>query len=270
MIKNVDIERVSDLIRAVAAEEIRPRFQSLGKEDIHIKSHPGDLVTEADVQAERQLTARLPALLAGSVVVGEEAVFAEPEVINALFQDAPVWVVDPVDGTSNFARGDARFACMVALVHGGKTIAGWIYDVVQDVMWAAEQGSGVYRQQERITLCPDVTMPLAEMAGSLGPKPYKPTRSRFSHWLRHGSAAHDYIALMQGRMQFVGYNRLMPWDHAAGSMMYVEAGGVTGLLSGDAYRPTIHQGYLLMAQTAELWTEVQGLVLEEHAAKASS
>lgn len=270
MIQNVDIERVSDLIRAVAAEEITPRFQSLGKGDIHIKSHPGDLVTEADVQAERQLTARLPALLAGSVVVGEEAVFAQPEVIKALFEDAPVWVVDPVDGTSNFARGNPRFACMVALVQRGKTISGWIYDVVQDVMWSAELGSGVYRQDERITISPNLAMPLAEMAGSLGPKPYKPTRSRFAEWLRHGSAAHDYIAMMQGRMQFVGYNRLMPWDHAAGSMMVAEAGGVAGLLSGEPYGPTIHQGYLLVAQTPDLWAEVQGMVLEERAAKASS
>jgi fructose-1,6-bisphosphatase/inositol monophosphatase family enzyme len=267
MTRKIDIDGVSALIRDVAAQEILPRFQSLSADDIHVKSHPGDLVTEADVQAERQLTARLPDLLAGSKVVGEEAVFATPEVMTILFGEAPVWVVDPVDGTANFARGDEKFACMVALVDRGQTIAGWIYDPVHDVMWSGEQGSGVYCQDQKITLSRDVT-DLSAMRGSLGPRPYKPTRKHFKTWLRHGSAAHDYIALMKGRMQFASYNRLMPWDHAAGVMLYAEAGGKSRLLDGQAYAPTIHQGCLLLAQDADLLEQIGGFVEEERAARA--
>src|SRR5262245_52401902 len=114
----IDLESVDELIRAVAAEQILPRFRRLASHEVHEKS-PGNLVTIADVEAERALTRELRQRLPGSVVVGEEAVAADPQVLDLLGGEAPVWILDPVDGMMNFTRSVARFAVMVALSRRG-------------------------------------------------------------------------------------------------------------------------------------------------------
>src|ERR1700730_15726265 len=124
-----DAEKVGRLIAEIAAAEVMPYFQKLGHGDITEKG-PGDLVTVADVAAERRLSAVLTDLLPGSLVVGEEAAAADPGVLEALAGDAPVWVIDPIDGTANFAEGKPVFAVMVALVRRGETVMAWIHDPV--------------------------------------------------------------------------------------------------------------------------------------------
>src|SRR5437879_2711858 len=110
---SVDLERVTGLIEETAALEILPRFRKLAAGDIREKE-PGDLVTVADEAAEARLTPLLTALLPGSLVLGEEAAAADPKLLNRLLGDHPVWVIDPVDGTGNFAAGRPAFAVMVA------------------------------------------------------------------------------------------------------------------------------------------------------------
>ncbi|MGW0584667.1 inositol monophosphatase family protein, partial [Streptomyces sp. NPDC002920] len=100
---------VEDAIRQAAATEIMPRFRQLAAHEIDQKNGPHDLVTDADRRAERYLTEVLGALLPGSVVVGEEAVHADPATYGAIRGDAPVWIVDPVDGTRQFVHGDEGF-----------------------------------------------------------------------------------------------------------------------------------------------------------------
>ena len=95
--------QVRDLLITAADTLIVPRFQTLGDDDVH-QSSPTDLVTVADVETEEWLTPRLLELLPGSVVVGEEGVAADERVLDHLEGDAPVWVVDPVDGTRNLRK----------------------------------------------------------------------------------------------------------------------------------------------------------------------
>src|SRR3546814_18101871 len=102
----------------IAAEDVLPRFQALAAHEIHEKA-AGEVVTVVDVAVEKRLTARLTDLLPGSLVVGEEAVHAEPALMDQLASDAPVWILDPIDGTRNFAHGRPVFAIMVALAQGG-------------------------------------------------------------------------------------------------------------------------------------------------------
>jgi fructose-1,6-bisphosphatase/inositol monophosphatase family enzyme len=87
-----DIDRISDLIRNAAAEEIMPNFGTLAHDEIAEKA-PGDLVTAVDLAMEARLSKQLRDELVGSVVVGEEAVAADPNVLDVLVGDAPVWVV---------------------------------------------------------------------------------------------------------------------------------------------------------------------------------
>jgi fructose-1,6-bisphosphatase/inositol monophosphatase family enzyme len=119
------LDEVGDLIREVAATVVLPRFRRLDDDDVQVKA-PGDLVTVADQEAEVALTAGLTALLPGSLVLGEEAVAADPDVLRRVDDQGAVWIVDPVDGTNNFAAGKTPFAVMVALVRGGEPAASWI------------------------------------------------------------------------------------------------------------------------------------------------
>src|SRR5262249_31532208 len=111
----VDPAAVIALMREVAATHILPRFRKLAAHEIHEKA-PGNLVTIADLEAERALTPALTALIPGSLVVGEEAVAHDPAILDRLAGDDPVWVVDPVDGTQNFTKAVPCFAVIVALV----------------------------------------------------------------------------------------------------------------------------------------------------------
>ncbi|MDH3738987.1 MAG: inositol monophosphatase, partial [Alphaproteobacteria bacterium] len=97
----VDVDKVTQLLRQVAADIILPRHQKLGADDISEKDH-GELVTVADTETEKWLSVELANLLPGSCVVGEEAAYADPRVFERLADADPVWVIDPIDGTHNF------------------------------------------------------------------------------------------------------------------------------------------------------------------------
>ncbi len=116
---------VEEAIRQAAADEIMPRFRQLTADEIDEKSGPHDLVTDADRKAEECLTEALAKLLPGSVVVGEEAVHANPATYQAIQGQAPVWIVYLVDGTRQFVHGDTGFCTLVALAVGGAVQASW-------------------------------------------------------------------------------------------------------------------------------------------------
>jgi len=251
----MDFETVAAIIREAAAEEIVPRFKNLSAGQIREK-RPGELVTEADTEAERVMTRRLRDLLPGSAVVGEEAVSADPALLKALEGEGAVWVIDPVDGTANFAKGHARFAVIVALVRDGVTVAGWIFDPLGERMVTAEHGAGAWVGGERLAVLP--AAPLAQLSGSV--KRSGRLSALVAKTGRKGSAAHDYIDLVTGRLHFAHYNRLMPWDHAAGVLIHAEAGGHAGLTDGRPYRPKAEEGCLLLAPSPECWTSLQAVI----------
>ena len=140
----VDMDKVTGIIRDVSATEIAPRFGQLDDADIDTKSHALDLVTIADTEAERVLADRLTDLLPGSRALGEEAAHADPSLQARVFASGdPVWIIDPVDGTKNFAHHRQPFRCMVALYDGCETVAAWIVDPITGAVTVAEKGSVV-------------------------------------------------------------------------------------------------------------------------------
>ena len=153
MIDARDAHEVERIIHAVAEREVVPRFGRLAATDISEKA-PGDLVTVADRAAEEALTAALRAVVPGSVVVGEEAVAEDRGVLAALDGDAPVWIIDPIDGTHNFVTDNPRFATLVALAHRGELMASWTYAPVLDLMATARRGAGAHLNGERLRLAP--------------------------------------------------------------------------------------------------------------------
>ena len=219
----VDIDRISRIIAETANTEVRPRFRALAHGEVREKS-AGELVTVADEAAERVLTRRLRDALPGSVVLGEEAAASDPAVFQLLEGTDPVWVIDPVDGTGNFARGVPTFAVMVALVRRGETHAGWIYEPVPDRMTVAGQGSGTWQAGTRLTMPAPPREP-RELRGTLHASNHggRDLRRRLDH--RRGRvhaiksqrcAGAEYVRLALGEQHFAIFTKLAPWDHAPG------------------------------------------------------
>jgi fructose-1,6-bisphosphatase/inositol monophosphatase family enzyme len=143
MLKSGDSQRVADLMRETAEVELVPRFRALAQDEIRQK-RPGDVVTIADELSEQRLAAGLARILPGVPVVGEEAVENDPGLVQLIARPGEAcWIVDPLDGTSNFAAGRERFAMIVCLVRDRRAIAGWILDVLGDQMAVAMSGQGV-------------------------------------------------------------------------------------------------------------------------------
>ena len=141
-----------------------PRFRALATGDVEEKS-PGELVTIADREAEAILTERLPHLLPGSRVLGEEACSTAPHLIDSL-SEGTVWLVDPLDGTGNFAAGQPDFAVMVALLSDGVTQAAWIFNPLSAQLARAELGSGAWIGDHRLQAA--ALSPGSKLRGSIG------------------------------------------------------------------------------------------------------
>src|SRR3569623_1895044 len=148
------IDRVSALVDQVGAEQGLPRYQALAEREIEEKS-PGDIVTIADREAEDALARGLAAILPEARFVGEEVSARAPSLHERLAAGR-VWIVDPIDGTANFAAGRPPFAIMVALLDQGEIIASWMHDPLTGRVAAAERGSGAWIDGERIRAAGDV------------------------------------------------------------------------------------------------------------------
>lgn len=276
MTASIDLDAVADVLRSVATEHVLPRFQRLERADIREKA-PGNLVTVADEEAERALTAKLSAFLPGSAVVGEEAVAADPTVLERLGADAPTWILDPIDGTMNFTKSVPRFAVMVGLVEKGSLRAGWIHDPVRNETGMAAAGSGAVlrhadgtRETLRRPDPPSLDKLRGAVAGRIGERgriaEILQRSGRVPRTTRVNSAAHEYLDLARGRLDYVTFGRTWPWDHAAGVLFYREAGGVVGYLDGatpDAapYSLFRHTGPFLAAPNLETWSALREILL---------
>ncbi|MEG3617344.1 inositol monophosphatase family protein [Magnetovibrio sp. PR-2] len=225
------IRDVEELMRVVAKEEILSRFGQLHKHDIRAKARPTDLVTIADLEAEVRMIEGLAKLLPGSVFVGEEESFRDASVLDRLHGEQPVWTIDPLDGTNNFAQGKACFTTICALIQNGETLMGWILDPVADVCATVKRGEGVFLNGRAISFDPPQSV--SDMTGSLGDKTRPKIQARMDkgeadlprHLIRHHCCGREYLDVLVGKLHFIHYGgALYPWDHAAGQLMMDEIG----------------------------------------------
>jgi len=271
--KTIDIEKISNIIRDVAADKIIPRFQQLSKDDIRSKSSPTDLVTIADEEAEIELTRILKDVLPNSYVLGEEAVSSGTSSRDILNQtENPVWIVDPVDGTSNFAHGKPIFGTMVALINGGERIASWIYQIPTHRMIACEKGAGITINGE-LFHPPEKTKGDAEfktMRAFVSRKFIPPNMRPFvdervkllSDVSTFMCCAWEYVEVLEGRSAFSLYKRIEPWDHMAGVLFLEEAGYYIRKWDGSPYAGHDLEGGLINAPNEELWHRIHDLLLK--------
>ncbi len=272
--QNINHDKIADIIREVAADKIIPRFRQLNAEDIRSKTSPTDLVTIADEEAEVELTRIFKDILPGSQVLGEEAVSSGSVSRSILESDkTPVWIVDPVDGTSNFAHGKDVFGTMVALISGGERVASWIYQIPTRRMVTAEKGGGV-----RIdgTVVSGVERPAGDADFStmnafisrkfMPPKirPYVESKiAALKDATTYMCCAWEYVEILEGRSAFSVYKRIEPWDHMAGALILEEAGFYLRKWDGTPYTARDIEGGLINAPSQELWERVYEAFLKE-------
>ncbi|MGV9925497.1 inositol monophosphatase family protein [Nocardia rhamnosiphila] len=245
------IDQVTRVLVEAAEIAIRPRFRRLTTDQIKEKA-PKDLVTVADLEAERLISRGLLRIL-DIPVVGEEATAADPALLSAL-GERECWLVDPIDGTSNFVSGRQEYAVMVALLRKGAPVAGWILLPESGQVYAGEQGSGAFRDGARIR---QLTPPAAveQMRGAAPTK--RLNRQQRAELSKAGalfaslgpgasSAGVNYTQMLDGHLDFVLYQRSMPWDHAGGALLLAEVSGVSVRPDGAPYRIAKRQTGLLL------------------------
>ncbi|WP_327318930.1 inositol monophosphatase family protein [Streptomyces sp. NBC_01235] len=236
---------VEEAVRKAAAAEIMPRFRQLAAHEVDQKNGPHDLVTDADRNAELFLTEVLGALLPGSVVVGEEAVHANPATYEAIQGDAPVWIVDPVDGTRQFVHGDDGFCTLVALARHGVLHASWTFAPARGQLATAVRGGGAFLDGERLFAGPPE--PGRDLAVATSHPDYttdEQKRALLALWTDGvapracGSAGLEYLAIARGELDATAFSWEAAWDHAAGLLLVEEAGGAHLTLTGEPFRIT--------------------------------
>jgi fructose-1,6-bisphosphatase/inositol monophosphatase family enzyme len=267
-----EITSIIALLRHVSRTEIMPRFKHLAAGDIRTKSGPLDPVTVADEAAERALNAGLRALFPGDDVLGEEAVSADFSLLDRLKQPGRVWVIDPIDGTANYAAELPLFGVMAALVEADKILAGFIHDpVCDDTAFAVADGGAwvVAPDGARRRLRVAAPVPVGQMTGSLSWRYMEePLRSHVLHRLDrlaavtdYRCAAHQYRMIAAGHCHAQMFRKLLPWDHAAGVLLHAEAGGYGRQFDGGEYRPSVVDGGLLLAPDAASWEALADALL---------
>ena len=250
---------------AASAAEIMPRWRNLAPGDVRSKGEWWDVVTDGDVNAERMLTESLPGVL-DVPVVGEEAVAEDESIVDLVATAEGCWIIDPIDGTRNYVDGREDFACMVALVVGGRMAGGWItHPATGGVLWAAA-GAGAFFNGERLDPGANAALasgpgdpvrgapcihrdeeldtPLAVAAAGLG-----------GARLLRGCAGWDYYDVATGATDYLLYRRTKPWDHAPGGLIAQDAGLRVSRPDGSDYLPGDGGAGLLVAPPAQ-WQRV--------------
>lgn len=207
--------------------------------DVEVKSSRGDLRTIYDTAVEEFLRQELGRLWPEAQFIGEESGLQKREAERYCF------IVDPIDGTANFAWGYHHSAVSIALARGERIMAGLVYNPYLDELFHARAGEGAYLNGRPIRVS---QRSLQDGMVSFGTSPYDKTKAAATFSLarllyenaldvrRSGSAALDLCYVPCGRCELFYEMSLYPWDYAAGSLIIAEAGGLLATMEGGELR----------------------------------
>lgn len=226
-------EKLKQNIIRLAKEEILTRFEKISAE----VKQDGSLLTEADLEMQKQTQAFLSENWPEFSFLGEES--SKQEQLEAMQSEVGCWILDPVDGTSNFASGIPVFTVSLALVAQGEIVMGLVYDPSRDEMFAARYGMGAelngvpftaHTAKKQLKQCIGL-IDFKRLTNELSMKiikgnPYASQRSI-------GSVALDWCWIAYGRGQLYCHGAQNIWDYAAGYLILNEAGGASCTLNGD-------------------------------------
>lgn len=259
-------ESVHNIICEISRTLVMPKFRNLKTSEIHQKA-ADDIVTDIDHAVEQALEKLLPDLIPDSRVIGEEGVAANSALLDSI-SDGWVWLVDPIDGTRNFADGSEHFAIMIALLFNGDTKASWIYSPAHDSMAYAAQGAGAYVDGKKIVLMQDSEehTPVGNVHLRFVPATWAQTihnnaQGKATLLPPCGSAGATYPMLLQRLTNFIVYWRTLPWDQVAGILLITEAGGKVARFDGTPYCVNDKNAFgLIVASNEKTWNAVHSLI----------
>jgi myo-inositol-1(or 4)-monophosphatase len=221
-----------------ASRALKRDFGEVEKLQVSLKG-PANFVTAADRKAEETIYAELAKARPGYGFLGEES--GEREGADKTH----TWVVDPLDGTTNFLHGIPHFAISIALVREGTAVAGIVYNPISDDLFIAERGKGAFLNDQRIRVAARKRLHDSVIACGLphygrgdlelGTRETSAMQTEVAGLRRFGAAALDLAWIAAGRLDGYWERNLKPWDIAAGLVLVREAGGfVTDMVGKDA------------------------------------
>jgi len=254
-----DIPKLIDIVTQAARKELLPRFTHV----THDIKNDGSIVTEADIATQQSLSNSLLHTWPNTRFLGEE--MSAEEQLNILKSDSPVWCLDPLDGTSNFAAGIPYFAVSLSLIRQGEVILGLVFDPIRDELFLAEKLNSTlsvtFNQQvlkinsTRNSL--DKSMAIIDfkrldknLASRLA------TDQPFASQRNFGASALDWcwLALSRGHLYLHGKQNL--WDYAAGEMIFKAAGGYACTLNGEKiYQKSLEKRSVVAAVNEKLFND---------------
>ena len=252
---------VHGIMVEAAERAILPHYQTLAAHEIVAKA-ADDAVTVADHESEEILAELLARLMPEAAIVGEEAAHADPALLDRL-GDALCWIIDPIDGTNNFAAGKPPFGIIVALAEAGETIGGWIYDPLHRRFCHAQKGKGAFIGEERVRARPSGHEPPIAAISLVFADLDKREKLK-THIAPHYTlvdiprcAAEQYPRIVLGENDITIFERTLAWDHAAGVLFVNEAGGKVCRPDGTPYRVDRHlDPGMLGAASPALWDQL--------------
>lgn len=244
-------ERIAEIVREAAGLMVRRGFEVVEK------GSSANIVTSSDLAVQNFLVERLGALIPGSGFLCEE------EDMNDLSHEY-IWVIDPIDGTANYARGMSDCCISVALARGGQVVEGVVYSPWNGELFQAEKGAGAFRNGSPIRvsgrsfedglLCAALCTYYKEHARVCSDIIYD-IYMRSNDFRRYGSAAVELCKVAAGDVELYFEMRLQPWDFAAAGLIIQEAGGTISGFGGDPLSP-FRQGMVIAANSASSHAEL--------------
>ena len=269
---DIHLDLLRSIVHQAAEAEIVPRFRNLKSTDVGMKKSVIDVVTDADVLAEEHITKALRLNFPGALVFGEEAYSRDPAVMDGLADEELVFVIDPVDGTLNFVKGLPLFGTLLSVVSKGETIAGLIYDPLNNVFLMASKGAGANmimadgtETSIRAASPTSVEMMSGVLCLMFFPEPHK---SRIAANIPKLATFHavncsvfDYWMVATGAAHFTANFCGMHWDHLAGTLIHSEAGGYNAHFDGLPYNGRGEGANVLCAPDKDSWEAVRHEIL---------
>jgi len=254
---NIKQEDIEDICFNVSKNIILPKFKNLSDDDISYKNG-SDLVTVADIEAEKELKKNLLQILPSSNFIGEEEYSRDKNILNFYNEDTYCWTVDPIDGTTNFTNGRDKFAIMIALTFKEKILRSWIYKPLEKIMCSAILNEGAYINNKKI-----ITKGLNiinETIGSISTKYWetglkdklKTFKNIFKEVSSYRCIGFEYIDIGIGTRNFAILSKLSPWDHIPGILFVREAGGADTDFDKNKYDFTKKNKNLIVSNSEDL------------------
>lgn len=213
------------------------RYRFASSLDVELKGDK-DLVTEVDKESERLIVGHLRSLFPDHNVVAEEGDYPRN---SSAFR----WIIDPVDGTTNYAHGFPWFCSSIGLQHDGELVVAVIYNPIHDELFTANKGGGAFLNGRRLSVSKSAPLKSTLLGTGFPYDCASDPANNFDSFIafqkaargirRAGAAALDLAYVAAGRLDGFWELKLKPWDVAAGVLLVLEAGGTVTTFDGSAY-----------------------------------